>query len=345
MSSEGIRSLAVAGLSKNAGKTTVLNHLAASLNEEGKPYGFVSIGVDGEERDVWTLKEKPPIVVPKGSLVATAAPLLDGMGGGWELLESTSLVSPLGPVILARSLQGGKMKLAGVTRAEGIREVVLRFLQQGARLVLVDGAYDRKAATSPWITDAAICVVGANLARTLDGVVEKTEEVIRRLTLPETVNPLERLATETALANNRLVGVRDGAVEILPCSSLLLTEQAQEALAGRVWEAVALPGSLTDRGMHFFMKQNHAPAVILRDPTRCFVSMRVIRRFYRMGGTLSYWKGVRLIAVAINPVSPEGYVFDPKEMKERIADVCHPIPVFDAVRDGIRAIRSSLSGG
>ena len=45
------KTIAIVGLSKNAGKTTVLNHLTGVAVSRSLPAGVVSIGVDGEERD------------------------------------------------------------------------------------------------------------------------------------------------------------------------------------------------------------------------------------------------------------------------------------------------------
>ncbi len=77
-------------------------------------------------------------------------------------------------------------------------------------MVWVDGAYDRKAAASPWVTDATVCVVGAAMGRSLDLILQRTEEMIRLLTLPEARNPLVRSAAEIARSNNSLVGMREG---------------------------------------------------------------------------------------------------------------------------------------
>ncbi|QKI83558.1 hypothetical protein [Kroppenstedtia eburnea] len=333
LAAEGVRSLSVVGLSKNAGKTTVLNTLAKEGEEKGLLPGFVSVGVDGEERDVWSLREKPPVWIPAGGLVATAASLLDVRGGDWELLESTPLPSPLGPVTLARARRRTKVKLAGVTRTDGVRKMVSRLSGLGAGMVWVDGAYDRKAAANPWVTDATVCVVGAAMGRSLDQILQRTEETIRILTLPEVKDPLARSAAEMAKAGNRLVGVREGDTEVLPATSLLLEESVREALVGKKWAGLALPGSLTDRGLEFLLSLGSPLSLTVTDPTRCFVSLSTLRKFYRQGGHLSYLKGIRLAAVAINPVSPDGYAFDPAGMRAQVARICEPIPVFDAVRD------------
>jgi len=64
--------ITVAGLAKNAGKTTVMNHLLDSL--EG-PFGLASLGLDGEARDQLTGLAKPRVRPPAGALVVTTAGL------------------------------------------------------------------------------------------------------------------------------------------------------------------------------------------------------------------------------------------------------------------------------
>ena len=204
----GIRSLAIIGLAKNVGKTTVLNGLVAEAEREAIPVGLVSIGVDGEERDVWSGRHKPPIHVPAGSLVATAGPLLDVGGGVWEVLDSTGVHSAVGEIFIARALQPTRVKLAGITAARAAARIDQQFRHFGAVLTLVDGAYDRKAAASPLVTEGAVCVVGASMARTLEEMVQKTEETVRLFTLPLCKDPVLRKAAQRAAAERKLVRCR-----------------------------------------------------------------------------------------------------------------------------------------
>ena len=69
---QGVRSLSIIGMCKNAGKTTVLNKLIAELNESSVCLGLTSIGRDGESTDLVTRTAKPGIYVYEGTLVATA---------------------------------------------------------------------------------------------------------------------------------------------------------------------------------------------------------------------------------------------------------------------------------
>jgi hypothetical protein len=333
---EGIASLAIVGLAKNVGKTTVLNALIAESRSCGVPVGLLSIGVDGEERDAWSGRPKPPIRVPGGTWVATAGACLDPRGGDWEVVASTPVHSLLGDIYLARSTCPTQVKLAGVPSADGVRTILHRFQDHGVPLTLVDGAYDRKASASPLLTQGAVLVVGASMGRTLQTVVKKTEETVMIFTLPIVEDGLERNAIETALRERALMGVSDGELRSLPFSSLLVDRQVwQEHMKSEEWTALALPGALTDRLLQQMLETGRPLTLLLSDPTRCFATLPTVRRWYRMGGQIRYLHAVRLVAVAVNPVSPEGFSFDPVEMKNRVQEVVSEIPVVDVVRDAM----------
>jgi hypothetical protein len=62
----------IVGLAKNAGKTTVVNHLLERL--DGR-IGLASLGLDGEARDQLTGLAKPRIAPPAGALVLATTQL------------------------------------------------------------------------------------------------------------------------------------------------------------------------------------------------------------------------------------------------------------------------------
>ena len=71
---EAARTVTVVGLAKNAGKTTVVNHLLARL--PGR-LGLASLGLEGEARVQLTGLPKPRVFRPPGAIVATAEGLLE----------------------------------------------------------------------------------------------------------------------------------------------------------------------------------------------------------------------------------------------------------------------------
>lgn len=330
-----MKRLAIVGLSKNAGKTTVLNHLSGAAVSRSLPAGLVSIGVDGEERDAWSGRPKPQVLVPEGAVVATAGPCLDVRAGNWEVLEELPVRSLLGQVFLARAVRPGTVKLAGICSAEEVDRVLEGFGRHGVRLALVDGAYDRKAAAHPIRSDGVILVVGASAGKTLEEVVRRTEEWVRIFSLPPCGDPLLEKAGKRAVLEGRPMGIAGEGIEPFPLSSLLVDRgKLSEAMGSRPWTALAVPGALTDRTLMLLAQCGCSFPLVLSSPTHAFFSLRTLRTFLRSGGEIRYLERPPLVGVAINPVSPEGGAFDPREMKRRMARVCRPVPVTDVIRDG-----------
>lgn len=93
---QGVRSLSIIGMCKNAGKTTVLNKLIAELNESSVRLGLTSIGRDGESTDLVTRTAKPGIYVYEGTLVATAVDMFRLSDITREIIYSTGWPTPMG---------------------------------------------------------------------------------------------------------------------------------------------------------------------------------------------------------------------------------------------------------
>ena len=66
---EGFKSVCIAGMSKNAGKTTVLNAFLDAFHAHGVGVAVTSIGRDGESNDVVFDVAKPEVFLKKGDIV------------------------------------------------------------------------------------------------------------------------------------------------------------------------------------------------------------------------------------------------------------------------------------
>ena len=84
----GVKTLSIVGMCKNAGKTTVLNWVLSRMGRD-RVLGLTSIGRDGESTDVVTGTEKPGIYVPEGTLIATAKDMLKLCDITKEVLDAT----------------------------------------------------------------------------------------------------------------------------------------------------------------------------------------------------------------------------------------------------------------
>ena len=122
---QDLQSLAILGLSKNAGKTTCLNHIITAWQDsaQSRPLALTSIGRDGETEDILNGSAKPRIYVTTGTLIASAEGALQRSDALLEILELSNIRTALGEVIVCRALSDGYVELAGPSVAEEISTI------------------------------------------------------------------------------------------------------------------------------------------------------------------------------------------------------------------------------
>ncbi len=140
--------IGVAGTAKNTGKTTTFNAVLRHLRNRGRERLITSIGYDGEDLDNVTGLPKPKVFVERGDTVVTALPLIIGSNAVFDEPSFTGVECALGPVFLARVLQGGQAVIAGPTGTKDVAEVLSyadRAMPEGSeeRVNMLDGAFSR----------------------------------------------------------------------------------------------------------------------------------------------------------------------------------------------------------
>ena len=179
------RRLALVGLAKNTGKTEALGALLRELEAQGRRVGVTSVGRDGEQHDVIDSRiEKPRVRLAAGSIVATTDGLLRASGIPHELLEDTGVRTPLGRVLIARLRGPGAIEVAGPSAAADVRAASDAMLSHGAEQILIDGAVDRRAASSPDVADGLVLSTGAVLGGDIAEVVRQTVDAVELVRLP-----------------------------------------------------------------------------------------------------------------------------------------------------------------
>src|SRR5581483_6467074 len=224
--------LALVGLAKNTGKTVALNALLGELAAEREPVGVTSVGRDGERNDVIDFRiEKPLVRLGAGDLVATTDGLLAASGIPHELLQRTGVRTPMGEVLLARLDGAGTVEIAGPSAAADTRAVADSMLAAGARRVIIDGAIDRRAASSPDVSDGLVMSTGAILSEDRDEVVARTVEAVALVRLPpldtEGQGALARRLAATLGPNVSAFAGEDGRAAPLPERFVLTAEAAE----------------------------------------------------------------------------------------------------------------------
>jgi hypothetical protein len=345
------RRLALVGLAKNTGKTVALTVLLKELQDQGRPVGVTSVGRDGEEHDVIDARvEKPSVQLAAGSLVATTDGLLRASGLPHELLEETGVRTPLGRVQIARLRGAGTIEVAGPSAAADVRAVSDAMLAHGAEQVLIDGAVDRRAASSPDVADGLLVSTGAVLSHDISEVVLQTRDAVDLVRLPSaddgsatgrrlrelTVHAHDHDARE-ASRPSMLVAEDLQAVALPP--SFVLTSDAEQiaqvldAQPAARW--LTVPGAVPDRFLRSLVHPVHHRrrelVVVVSDPTKVFLWKRGPEWYRRQGIHLQTLNDIKPEALTFNPVAPQSHRFDSAQLGGLLREAIADVPIFDVL--------------
>jgi hypothetical protein len=322
------RTLALVGLAKNSGKTVTLAAILSEHAAAGRTVGVTSIGRDGERHDVIDSRiEKPSVTLQIGDLVASTGALLSASALAHERIERTGIRTPLGEVVIARLDEPGEIEVAGPSIAADARAVSERMLALGAEQALIDGAIDRRAASSPAVADGLVIATGAVLSDEIERVVQTTRDAV----------DLVRL---------RASELDDDALVTLPRSLALSAAPSEIATFLRVHadvDAFAVDGALSERFLDGVLAARRARAgrelrIVVGDPTRVFLSSHGPRWYERQGIAIEVRARIALRAITVNPVAPRSHAFDSRELREAIASTVADVPVLDVLDESYLAL-------
>jgi hypothetical protein len=315
----GDRRLALVGLAKNTGKTETLAALLRELAERDSRIGVTSIGRDGEAQDVIDARiDKPRILLQAGDLVASTAALVRASGLRHERLTRTGVRTPLGEVVIARLTERGTIEVAGPSAAADVREVSDAMLDLGVEQVLIDGAIDRRAASSPTVANGLVMATGAILAVDIETVVAITRDAVDLVRLPQANG-------DGVLLEGRLV------LNAEPDAIAALLREHPHA------DTFLVQGALGERFLEGLLAARRERAgrelrIIAADPTKVFLSRRGPEWYKRQGLVIGVLHTIGLRAITVNPVAPQSHAFDSRALRESIEAAIADVPVLD-VRD------------
>jgi hypothetical protein len=345
------RRLALVGLAKNTGKTVALAALLRELEAARRTVGVTSVGRDGEEHDVIDFRiSKPRVELAAGSLVATTDSLLRASGIPRELLAETGVRTPLGEVLIARLKGPGAIEVAGPSAAAEVRRVSDAMLSFGAEQVLIDGAIDRRAASSPEVADALLMSTGAVLSEEIGAVVERTAEAVELVRLPlldgESAagrGVLELAAGAPGERRTLLLGPGLEPVELAPRFVLAAGAPEITALlnehpaAERLLVAGALPEAFVRDAALAVRRAGRRLTLLVADPTKAFLHERGAGHYAQMGVTIETLRPIDLRALTVNPEAPQSHSFDSSRLRSMLAEAIPGLEIFDVMHPSYTA--------
>lgn len=324
------RSLSIVGLDKNTGKTVCLNYILRRLAQLGVSTAVTSIGVDGEQVDSVFATAKPEITLYEGMQFITSQKHYYQRRLVSKIVAVDERRTALGQLVTAEVLCSGKILLSGAATTSILKQQIDHFKSNGMDLTIVDGALSRLSLASPTVTDAMILATGAAVSPNIQQLINKTRFIYRLINLPE-VPPT--LYSKLSIIEYGIWGIdSDSEAHDLGIKSVFLLGRGEENLF-RYGNQIFVAGAVSDKLLKYLSIQPNIKEIelIVRDFTKFFVAPEVYADYTRRGGKISVLQKSNLMAVCLNPTSPQGYTLNSNEACKQLADALE-CPVYDVMR-------------
>lgn len=325
---ENYSSLSIVGLEKNTGKTECLNYVLSRMRRSPKQIALTSIGVDGESRDQVKQTHKPEIDVYEGMIFVTSETHYRQRRLLAEILDVGTQQTSLGRLVTARALTTGKVIISGPADNKGLIRLISEMKNHHhADITIIDGALSRRSLGSPAVSEAMILATGAALSSNIPQLVYKTRYMFDLINLP--VTKVHKIDELMSLENGLWAINGAGDLIDLQVNSVMMIDKVRDRILEH-GNRLFVSGAITDKFLNFIRNQKDIDKaeIIVRDFTRIFVSPEIFYAFIKKGGIISVLRKTRLIAVTINPVSPDGFRLNAGELKRALEEKLG-LPVYD----------------
>ena len=320
------KSCSIVGLEKNTGKTECFNYVLQRLPLDTKRIAVSSIGIDGETTDQVTQTSKPEIFLREGMYFGTSEKhyLMKRLSS--ELLEVSDESSSLGNIVIGKALTPGKILLSGPSSSSGLRRWMDEMKKYNIDLTIIDGALSRMSLASPTVSESMILATGAAYSANINTLVQKTAFVVQMINLD--ITSQENYNTFNDIKNGVWAIDEDGVLHDLKVASSLSTNINTDGL--KKCRTLFVSGALTDNFVNN-IRQNrifNETELVVRDFTKIFLTPMTCNSFVNGKRKIAVLQKSKLIAVCVNPTSPNGIVLDSEKLCGVLSEAIK-LPVYD----------------
>ena len=329
------KSCSIVGLEKNTGKTECFNYVLQRLPLETKRVAVSSIGIDGETTDQVTKTAKPEIFLREGMYFGTSEKhyLMKRLGS--ELLEISNENTSLGNIVIGKALTPGKILLSGPSSSNGLRRWMDEMKKYNIDLTIIDGALSRMSLASPTVSESMILATGAAYSANINTLVQKTAFVVQMINLDiasqENCDAFNNISSGVwAIDGDEEMGTGNGngkLVDLKVASSLSININTDGL---KKCKTLFVSGALTDNFINH-IRQNKIfseTEIVVRDFTKIFLTPMTYNSFVNAKRKISVLQKSKLIAVCVNPTSPNGIVLDSEKLCNVLSEAIK-LPVYD----------------
>ena len=320
------KSLSIIGMEKNTGKTTCCNYLLEQFRATNRKIAVTSIGIDGEQTDWVTQTQKPEIEIFEGMGFVTSEYFYKQKKLTAEILNISQRSTSHGKLVFAKAITSGKVILSGPNTTAWLKETIEQLHHFGYDFVITDGALSRKSLASPTLSESLILTTGAALTPILSELVKKTKYIYQLTQIDEFRTDLKEELENIDSGIYKLINNECVDLEI-PSSLLLETHKQKLFTNGNTLYCAGIVTNLLINTL--LVNQNiDEMTLVVKDFTKIFIDKTPLNHFLRAGGTLKVLNRNKLIAICVNPTSPQGHAMDSNKLIEALQKEVE-VPVYD----------------
>ncbi|MDD2332185.1 MAG: hypothetical protein PHI68_05985 [Candidatus Cloacimonetes bacterium] len=318
------RIVAIVGLCKNAGKTTLLNHIIRT-----NPYpifGVMSTGRDGERHDSVSGHRKPEVKLGTGTLFVCDTLSLDLHLSKISVLAKLPWKAGNRELWIAQALQELETEIFGPANVSAQIECAHSLLSMGAQNILIDGSIDRKSIALSSEIDSIYLVAGASFGSTGQIVDE-----LRKLLL---LNKIELYPADGSFLGSCISIQENGLWHDTHLESILGHERELIKLIDKAPppQSLFFPGALSERSFRILQAYLEAirATIVVSHPYNLSLSYNQLEQLLQTNPVYAL-KSFKIRAIALNPWTLSPPYQDPAEFRDRI---CREFPeecVFDVM--------------
>lgn len=313
--------IAITGLSKNAGKTSLLNWLM--LNFPNYNYGITTTGRDGEEQDVVYGTTKPKVKVNKGTIFSTFASEIGKNSHLFTILEKTELTASGKKLWIVQALTDVDVEIVGPATVLDQQKIIEKLQFHGASTILIDGSLDRKAIVLNSKIDSIVVVAGANYG--------DNKSIIRELKRLDILNSIH--VSDEIIEEPEYILLKTDKWVSTELKSLLGNESKflQLCKASKI-RSIYLPGAITSKSWSKIggYLTEFGGSVIVKHPFNLQIN-EVYLELLSEEVQLETLHRFKINVLAVNSNSLQGNHLDSQKLLDDIREFFPELPVIDTM--------------
>ncbi|HOD17921.1 MAG TPA: hypothetical protein PKJ14_04675 [Candidatus Cloacimonadota bacterium] len=312
---------AIAGICKNAGKTSFLNYLLEAL--EGTRLGVLTTGRDGEAKDEVFGNVKPAVRLPENTLFTASVKTLEKLGSAVCIKQKLPYQIATGSLWLLETRRELQTEITGPATALAQVETAKLMQKSGAEYVLIDGSLDRKSIALRPEVEGVFLVAGGSFGN-LEQIISELQRLIFLAKMPVCH------FWQAGLPENQICYYLSGKWQTTEWTSLLgNADELAELLFQKKPKALYLPSALTD-ALYTKLKPalKSVNTVVVKHPLNLQIGKTALESLASAHKLYCLYPFM-IIALGLNSWSVTGGHLDSEQFRKSVRKLFPDLPVLD----------------